>query len=52
MQKLTCVYADSEGPDQTVQSDQGLCCRLTKSFNTIECFNGEQMPRHQENMPM
>ena len=32
--------ADSESPD--AQSDQGLRCPQT--LDTIECFNGEQMP--------
>ena len=27
------------------QSDQGLCCPLTESLDTIECINEEQMPR-------
>ena len=26
------------------QSDQGLCCPLTDSLDTTECFSGEQMP--------
>ena len=38
------AYADSDGPDQAVQSDQGLHCLLTESLDTIECFNREQMP--------
>ena len=28
----------------SAQSDQGLRCPQTESLNTIECFNGEQMP--------
>ena len=32
------AYADSEGPDQ------GLHCPLTKSLDTPECINEEQMP--------
>ena len=28
----------------TAQSDQGVCCRLTESLNTIECINREHMP--------
>ena len=39
-------YADSEGPDQSAhQSDQGLCCPLTESLDTIECISGEKMSR-------
>ena len=30
---------NSNGPDQTAQSDQGLCCPQTESLDTIECFN-------------
>ena len=26
------------------QSDQGLCCPLTESLDTVECISGEQMP--------
>ena len=26
------------------QSDQGLCCLLTESFDTIDCISGEQKP--------
>ena len=29
----------------SAQSELGLCCPLTKSCDTIECINGEQMPR-------
>ena len=29
----------------SVQFDQGLCRPQTESLDTIECFNGEQMPR-------
>ena len=36
---------DSEGPDQTSQSDQGLCCQLPEPLDTIECSNVEQTPR-------
>ena len=36
------VYADSEGPDQTARSDQGLRCPLPESLHTTECINGEQ----------
>ena len=38
--------ADSEGPDQTAQtqSDHGLRCPLTESFGTAESINGKQMP--------
>ena len=28
----------------SAQSDQGLCCPLTESLDTVECINGEQMP--------
>ena len=28
-----------------MQFDQGLCRLQTESLDTIECFNGEQMPR-------
>ena len=44
------TYADREGPDQhlhslaSMQSDQGLHCLQTDSLDTIECFNGEQLP--------
>ena len=27
------------------QSDQGSHCSLTESLDTVECINGEQMPR-------
>ena len=43
MQKLVWAYADSEGPDGLVQSNQGLRCLLTESLDTIECINEEQM---------
>ena len=36
-----------EGPDQTArsaQSDEGLRCPLTKSFDPIECSHEEHMP--------
>ena len=39
------VYADSEGPDQPVQSNQGLHSPLTESLDTTECRNGEQRSR-------
>ena len=39
------AFADSEDPDQTasVQSDLGLHCPLTESFDTIEWINEEQL---------
>ena len=39
-------FVDSEDPDETAraQSDQGLHCPLTESFDSIECVNGGQMP--------
>ena len=36
------LYVDNEGPDQ--HAHQGLHCLQTESFDTIECFNGEQVP--------
>ena len=38
------AYADSEWPDQTAQSDQGLHCPLTELLDTTEYMNGQQMP--------
>ena len=38
-QVKTCrlwAYADSEGPDQTVQANQGFLCPLTESWDTID----------------
>ena len=29
---------------RSAQSDQGLCCPLTESLDSVECINGEQMP--------
>ena len=29
----------------SAQADQGLCCPLTESLDTIECMNWEQIPR-------
>ena len=45
-----CVFracADSKGPGETafMHSDQGLCCLLPESLDTIECINGEQRPK-------
>ena len=34
------AYAYSEGPDQFVQSDQGLHCQLIESLDISECMNG------------
>ena len=45
----TCLraYADCDGtvqPGASAQSNRGLRCPQIESENTIECFNGEQMP--------
>ena len=41
MQK--CVFGRMRTAN--AQSDQSLPCPLTESMDTIECINGEQMPR-------
>ena len=35
---------DSEGQDQTAQSNQGLHCQLIELLDTTVCMNGEQRP--------
>ena len=34
----------------SMQSDQGIHCPQTESLDTIECFNGEQMPNYSFDM--
>ena len=38
------AYADSEDPDQLAQFDRDIRCPLTELLDSIEYFNGEQMP--------
>ena len=38
-----CGQRRSRSACAFAQSDQGLCCPLTESLDTIECINGEQI---------
>ena len=40
-----CAQRRPRSACASAQADQGLRCPLTESLKTIECINGEQMPR-------
>ena len=39
-----CGHRRPRSACASAQSDQGLHCPLTESFDTTECMNGEQRP--------
>ena len=47
---VMCGQRRSRSDCADAQSGQGLRCPQTESFDTIDCFNGEQVPSVQDDV--